>query len=193
MAYARRRNTKTYSKKRYVPRPSRILTTRDYVPVEAGFVKVANDQANNASDIYSDMTLLSQDWITLGQSFSEFKMISVEVSHIPFNVNTTTLSDTANGLMGIREGIYEALPATIAPNLLAKYPDVVPFVNIRSAKISKTVHSGEWFNANAVQSIDSDVPKLTLYFSYSQVASTNTNKGFLMYKIKMLARGRLNV
>lgn len=193
MVYARRRNTKTYAKKRYIPRPSRIIATRDYVPVEAGFVKITVDQQNVAFDIYSEMLLLSQDWITLAQTFSEFKIISVDITNVPFNVNTTTASDIANGLMGIREGIYEATPVTMAANLLARYHDVIPFVNIRSAKLSKIARSGEWFNANAIQTSDSDVPKLTCYISYSQAASTNTNRAFLMVKFKMLARGRLNI
>lgn len=187
----KRRAVKTYTKKRYIPRVPRLVSSSDYILCEAAYVKVSVDTGNSSFDVIKDMITDSQDWITMKDSYSEFKVLTVEVIHIPFNVNTTSLSDIANGLMGFREGVYEAATGTFSVANLARFPDVVPYINIRSCRVKKTVKTGEWFHANTTQSADSDTPKITFYISLTQAANTNTNRGFLTIKVKLLARGRI--
>ena len=148
------------------------------------------DDVNQAFDIMANMSTASNDWTQLRYTYSQFKVTAVIVDSSPFLVSPMFVTDPASGFAGIREGYWEAVPTTFVVADLVRFPNVAPINNMLPFSMTKKIIGGDWFNSVATSTVDSSMPKLIFYASWSYWATTNIRKNTLRIRVYMIAKNK---
>ena len=182
------------NKKKSVKRQSELSIPRqinDGTIIEVGYYHNLIDYTNDARDLFSNIASNSNDYSQYRDLYANFKILSVKFEIIPAFAYTVTPSDNAVGLFAVRQGIYEASPATQSVTTVVAYPGSKRLHNYKNMSLSIPVNNGDWFSNVETNSLTSRIAKLTYYCSWYRLASTNTAQGIVQVKTVLAAKCRI--
>ena len=159
--------------------------------IEVGYYHNLLDYTNDARDLFTQIASNSNDYSQYRDIYANFKMLSVSFSIVPAFAYTVTPSDNAVGLFAVKQGIYEASPATQSVTTVVAYPGAVGLHNYRPLDVSIPINNGDWFSNLETQSLTSRIAKLIYYCSWYRLASTNTAQSIIQVRVVMAAKCRL--
>ena len=187
----RKRNNKKISKVKKSNGLSIPRQIADGTMIEVGYYHNLIDYTNDARDLFTQIAGNSNDYSQYRDIYANFKIVSVRFETIPAFAYTVTPSDNAVGLFAVRQGIFEASPATQSVTTVVAYPGSRRLHNYKTMILNIPVNNGDWFTNVETNSLSSRIAKLTYYCSWYRLASTNTAQGIVQVKVVMAARCRL--
>ena len=159
--------------------------------IEVGYYHNMIDYTNDARDLFSQIASNSNDYSQYRDIYANFKILSVKFEVIPAFAYTVTPSDNAVGLFAVRQGIYEASPATQSVTTVVAYPGSKKLHNYKYMSLNIPVNNGDWFSNLETNSLSSRIAKLIYYCSWYRLASTNTAQGIIQVRTVLAAKCRL--
>jgi len=194
MLYGRKRISFRNTRRRlYTARtiPSKVVSKDMPTFIQCSALGTWTDNANFALDLANVIITSSADYAAYAILYAQFKWTSIVVTFQPFLNQPFANTDVTIGMFGARQGTYETVPATLTASQVALLDVSMPLTNVgpKQSKYFKITRP-EYYDASDVSTGNSSTPKITIYGGYSQIASTNINKGFWVAKVTMIARGR---
>ena len=161
------------------------------VSLETSHYVTLVDSANSAYDLFSSMASGSNDYSQYRDIYSQFRMVSVQFDIHPAFVNSSTTTDNAIGMFGVKQGVFEGTPTTVSVLTLQTYPGSELMHNQIPKSLKYKVYPSYWFQNNETQSLNAVIPKFIFYTSWYRTANTNTNQGIIRVRVWLQARGKI--
>jgi len=194
MLYGRKRiNFRSSRRTTRIPRPitGKVASKDTPTYIQCSLAVTWTDNGSFALDLPNSIITSSADYAAYAALYAQFKWVSVSIVFQPYLASPITNTDVSVGMFGVRQGQYEVVPATLTVNQIAALDTSMPINNTGSKQYMYfRVIRPEFYDASDISISNSSTPKINIYGSYSQTASTNFNRGFYQVKVKMVARGR---
>lgn len=167
------------------------MTTPISQPVQTRVIDTLvgfSDSANSFLNI-TNVLLGSTDYGDLASSYGEIKWVSYELMFVPYFIYSTTMSDYAQGQLGYTQGTFA--PVNLSAANVAVIPYSFPVSNRLSFRTPLIPIRCDWIPTTMTNTITSPVPKLTVYFGWTNLATTNTNYQVILVRVKVFCKSQL--
>jgi len=150
-----------------------------------------NETADLAADFYTTI-FNSVDYTNLLLTFGEVSWQSITFKYEPYFVGSSLVTDFANGVFGIRQGVFDVTVTAKTIASTTRLPGSIQVTNKDKWATSQPVVHNHFFSTSETNTQVSDVPKINYYCNWFNNASTNTSKGLLYIRLVVHARCKVD-
>ena len=149
------------------------------------------DDVDTGLDLYTEIST-SDDYLNLLTQYGDVKWKTLIVTFEPLVLFSSTKTDCASGYFGVRQGVFESPVAARSASAVVTLPGSIPINNHRKFTHQTSILCSNFFPFNMPNTSVSQVPKVSLYFGYVNLASTNVHNGQLRFRLIVEVRNRLD-